>query len=197
MGKEAGEMSQIVIPAQRSGKTLEMLQELKRKYAAVEMDNEQLRQQLAAEQAKSAELEHKRSLLKSAATGYKKACVGYRGRLNEAESTIAAMRLVLEEIRGEMICENCIAYTVWAGEPAMFCELNPRIYQYSSGTCEKWHANYDAGILAQKALSNTAGAEYSRAKKLEEALRLVLNRYHKLDTDTVNTIKAALGEGKA
>lgn len=42
MGKEAGKMSQIVL-AQRGGKTLEMMQELKRKYAAVETENEQLR----------------------------------------------------------------------------------------------------------------------------------------------------------
>lgn len=202
--------------SKQGGKIWDMLRQAKQERAAVETENEQLRQQLAAEQSKSAELERKYEREQNLRTRLEneiqiangamalgcETVDGYKQKNSEQQATIAAMRSALEEIRGEMICENCIAHTVRAGddyeEPPMFCELNPQNYQYSSGTCEKWHANYDAGILAHKALSNTAGAEYAEwVKRLEEALRLVLQRYHKLDSETVAIIKAVLGGGNS
>lgn len=148
MGKEAGKVSQT---AQRGGKTLEMMQELKQKYAAVETENDQLRQQLAAEQAKR---------------------IAWELSTERAEATIAAMRSALEEARS-YIYDNAPTGTV---------------------TNQFVHRIAKTMQTIDNALSNAAEAEHAdRAKKLEEALRLVLRRYHKLDSDTAETIKAALG----
>lgn len=128
-----------------------------------------LKKQLAAEQAKSAKWE---SIAANEQYKWGLECGEHQElieKFNQQQATIAAMQGALETIVSMV---------------AMLAE----------------EANDTEGeilCLAMEALSNTAGAEYSRVKKLEEALRLVLSRYHKLDSNTVKTIHEALGEGKA
>lgn len=97
------------------------------------------------------------------------------GKTGELESTIAVMRSSLEEISQ--------------------CEKNA--YGNEFEVTERAMSNALDSIkeICDKALSNTANTEYAdRVKKLEEALRLVLRRYHKLDSETAAMIKDALGE---
>lgn len=58
---------------------------------------------------------------------------------------------------------------------------------------DKYKQAYGWDKTAKDTAAHLQAAE-DRLNKLEAALRLVLNRYHKLDTDTVKTIRKALGE---
>lgn len=174
-------MSQIVL-AQRGGKTLEMMQQLKRKYAAVETENEQLRQQLATEQAKSKEIWQELLELRAEHESDRQECSACYEHKASLEATIAAMRSALENLLSK-IEDGDDCYEDVDG-------MNGFLGKTIPPSCMEI-------FEAEQALSNTANTEYAeRVKKLEEALRLVLRRYHKLDSETVATIKDALGEGK-
>lgn len=225
MGKEAGEVSQIAIAGQRGGKTLEMLQELKRKYAAVEMDNDQLRQQLAAEQDKSADLLQEYYAKDREVTKYLNKCVEinelarkhfsdaveWREKAESAEATIAAMRSALEATKE--IPKLIKAYEY---------EDEQTQEQADELTRKIFTRLREINAMREQALSNTAGAEYAeRLKKLEAAAWAVVNargsrinfnaafnmqpieiqnKINELEyqiSAAIDNLQAVLGEGKA
>lgn len=196
--------------SQKGSKLLDMLQELKRKYAAVEMDNEQLRQQLAAEQAKSAEIWQELLELRAERESDRQECSACSSHKDKLLATIAAMRSALEVARHDLVT----SHNLLATDRQDLVLLNNTITGFHgikpmtalSGNKIVWMTDNSAGIGAiEQALSNTAGAEYSRVKKLEDAAQAVCARLDETDKNTthykvraaIDNLQAVLGEGKA
>lgn len=169
--------------SQKGNKIWEMLQELKRKYAAVEMDNEQLRQHLAAEQAKSAELE---KMVRDAQQPINNKLPDFlfehqvKNRANPIKEIIDKLAYGYDqynEIVGIMAnYEDMISHE---GTVAEFVNKKIDEQQATIAAMRSSLENireaievediYEISQEVKKALSNTAGAEYAeRVKKLEQ-----------------------------
>lgn len=73
---------------------------------------------------------------------------------------------------------------------SIVCVLNDR-YITGIGICEKWEPSNKIELdMLRKENAELSG----KAGQLEKALQTVLDRYHKLDSETVGIIKAALEE---
>ncbi len=173
-------------------------------------DEDQLRQQLAAEQAKSAELEKQRNFVTKSRNKAIEFQEQYLKEIESAEATIAAMRLALEVARRDLVTSHNLLAT---DSPDMVL-LNNTITGFHgikpmtalSGNKIVWMTDNSAGIGAiDQALSNTAGAEYAERVKYLEKVEVAAQKVkagrmwcdHGMEKAAIVELLDVLGEGKA